>query len=158
MPSIGYIRSVASVPGVYARNAAKHVSSSNPAISTLLSMPCCTIEFRRVLQIITSAHWTMTIAVKNIVWHVYSNTFHRGLKCLIFRIFGQKLKYFDKLFKFLSVCNFKLCLSLGVWPFLTVRIHNVIHITIVPTAPESDQDIGFEPILHHDNHVTNESR
>merc|ERR1719378_328390 len=35
-------------------------------------MPCWKIERRRVLQINKSAHWTMTTAVKNIVWQVNS--------------------------------------------------------------------------------------
>merc|ERR1719378_1164593 len=35
-------------------------------------MPCWKIERRRVLQINKSAHWTITIAVKNIVWQVNS--------------------------------------------------------------------------------------
>ena len=33
------------------------------------------MEFRRVLQMTKSVHWTTTIEAKNAVWHVYSNTF-----------------------------------------------------------------------------------
>lgn len=38
-------------------------------------MPWWTIELRRVLQTMRSAHWTITIEMKNEVWQVYSRIF-----------------------------------------------------------------------------------
>ena len=38
-------------------------------------IPWCMMEFLRVLQIIRSVHCTITIDMKNAVWHVYSSTF-----------------------------------------------------------------------------------
>lgn len=38
-------------------------------------IPWCTMELRRVLHTIKSAHCTTTIAVKKAVWQVYSNFF-----------------------------------------------------------------------------------
>merc|ERR1711935_1039490 len=70
--SRGYMRNMASVPGTSAKKVANSVSSKRPAMRILFFMPCWKMESRRVLQINTSAHWTMTMAVKNIVWQVYS--------------------------------------------------------------------------------------
>lgn len=38
-------------------------------------MPCWKTEFLLVLQMIRSAHWTMTMLTKNAVWHVNSTIF-----------------------------------------------------------------------------------
>lgn len=38
-------------------------------------MPCCRMEFLLVLQMMRSAHWTMTILAKKAVWQVYSTIF-----------------------------------------------------------------------------------
>ena len=61
-----------SIPGVYDRNAASAVSKSSPKFSMWFFMPCWNTELRLVLQMIRSAHWTITIDTKNAVWHVNS--------------------------------------------------------------------------------------
>ena len=38
-------------------------------------MPCWKIELRRVLQMMRSAHCTITMLTKKAVWHVNSSTF-----------------------------------------------------------------------------------
>lgn len=38
-------------------------------------IPCWRMEFRLVLQMIRSAHWTMTMLAKKAVWQVYSTIF-----------------------------------------------------------------------------------
>lgn len=68
----GYIRSPLSIPGVYERKAASAVSKMMPKLRAQLRIPWCTIELRRVLQIIKSAHCTTTMDTKNAVWQVYS--------------------------------------------------------------------------------------
>lgn len=74
----GYMRNASDIPGPYERNAARRVSKTRPKLSTWLFIPWCTSEFRRVLQMIKSAHCTTTIAVKKAVWQVYSNV----LRCM----------------------------------------------------------------------------
>lgn len=68
----GYIRNPLSIPGVYERKAASAVSKMMPKLRAQLRIPWCTIELRRVLQIIKSAHCTTTMDTKNAVWQVYS--------------------------------------------------------------------------------------
>uniref|UniRef100_A0A1B0C680 Uncharacterized protein n=1 Tax=Glossina palpalis gambiensis TaxID=67801 RepID=A0A1B0C680_9MUSC len=59
-----------SMPGQYERKAAKMVSNTKPKFKAQFLMPCWNIEFRRVLQMIRSAHCTTTIDTKNAVWHL----------------------------------------------------------------------------------------
>ena len=63
----GYILNPLSIPGVYERIAARIVSKHMPKLSMWLVMPCWNTESFRVLQIIKSAHCTMTIETKNAV-------------------------------------------------------------------------------------------
>lgn len=44
-------------------------------------MPWWTMELRRVLQIMRSAHCTMTMAMKKAVWQVYSSTLRWAYVC-----------------------------------------------------------------------------
>lgn len=44
-------------------------------------MPCWKTEFRLVLQMIRSAHWTTTMLTKKAVWHVNSTTFLCSYVC-----------------------------------------------------------------------------
>lgn len=71
----GNMRRPLSIPGVYDRKAASAVSKIKPKLSAQLRIPWWTIELRRVLQIIKSAHCTTTMDTKKAVWHVYSNVF-----------------------------------------------------------------------------------
>uniref|UniRef100_A0A1A9ZK35 Uncharacterized protein n=1 Tax=Glossina pallidipes TaxID=7398 RepID=A0A1A9ZK35_GLOPL len=66
----GYMRRPFSMPGQYERKAAKMVSNTKPKFKAQFLMPCWNIEFRRVLQMIKSAHCTTTIDTKNAVWQV----------------------------------------------------------------------------------------
>lgn len=63
----GYMRRPLSMPGQYDRKAASAVSKTRPKFSAQLRMPWCTIELRRVLHTIRSAHWTTTIDTKKAV-------------------------------------------------------------------------------------------
>lgn len=44
-------------------------------------MPCWKTEFRLVLQMIRSAHWTTTMLTKKAVWQVNSTTFLCSYVC-----------------------------------------------------------------------------
>ena len=77
----GYMRRPLSMPGVYERKQARHVSKTRPKLSAQLSMPCWRMQLRRVLQMIRSVHCTITIATKNAVWHVYSSTLRSAYVC-----------------------------------------------------------------------------
>lgn len=77
----GYIRRPLSIPGQYERNAANAVSNTNPKFNAQFRIPWWTIEFRRVLQIIKSAHCTTTIDTKKAVWHVNSSVFRSRYVC-----------------------------------------------------------------------------
>lgn len=63
----GYMRRPLSMPGQYDRKAASAVSNTRPKFSAQLRMPWCTIELRRVLHTIRSAHWTTTMDTKKAV-------------------------------------------------------------------------------------------
>lgn len=69
----GYIRRPLSIPGQYDKNAANAVSNTKPKFNAQFRMPWWTIELRRVLHTIKSAHCTTTIETKNAVWQVYSS-------------------------------------------------------------------------------------
>ena len=71
----GYIRSPLSMPGQYERKAAKRVSKQSPKLSIPFFIPCWNTEFFLVLQMIKSAHWTITMDTKKAVWQVYSRIF-----------------------------------------------------------------------------------
>lgn len=69
------------MPGQYDKNAANAVSNIKPKFSAQFRIPWCTIEFRRVLQTIKSAHCTTTIDTKKAVWHVYSSVLRSRYVC-----------------------------------------------------------------------------
>lgn len=69
----GYMRRPLSMPGQYDRKAANTVSNTKPKFNAQFRMPCWKTEFRRVLQMIKSAHCTTTIDTKKAVWQVYSS-------------------------------------------------------------------------------------
>lgn len=77
----GNMRNPLSIPGVYERKAARAVSKIKPKLRAQLRIPWWTIELRRVLQMIKSAHCTTTMETKKAVWHVYSNVFLSRYVC-----------------------------------------------------------------------------
>lgn len=91
-------------PGVYCNNAARAVSKNRPKFNIWFVIPCWKTDSLLVFDIMTSAHCTTTIDVKNAVWHV-SSKFFRCCKSIRYRMNRERHCCFGRPIDFVILSN-----------------------------------------------------
>ena len=102
-------------------------------------MPWWTMELRRVLQMIKSAHCTTTMETKKAVWHVYSSVFLSRYVC-----------------KPKRQLNPARC-ARHTHPFLSVRVLEIVDGLGIPLLSDAEEVGRSEAVLSHDDEVDEEA-
>lgn len=132
-------------------------------------MPCWKTEFRRVLQMIRSAHCTTTMLAKKAVWQVNSTTFRCSYVCRE----GTHTAHWGRLerqtppHKGPLVClqlrpsklflQAQVAAKLPTHPLLAVAVLEVVFGTVVPVQADAQQSGGQEPVLGQDDKIGEEA-